>query len=163
MRPEVLVVGAGATGLTVACQLRRLGVSVRIVDKKAGFSATSKAIGLQHRVSDILACMGVADRSLAKGNTLIAVNIFVRDRRLVQLKFVASGTETGWDAFQPRAIVIPQNETERLLRLSSNGAWRTYRMELRISRVRKGCARRSITAEERRCGTGMHIRLADQL
>jgi len=115
LRPEVLVVGAGATGLTVACQLRRLGVSVRIVDKKAGFSATSKAIGLQYRVSDILACMGVADRSLAKGNTLIAVNIFVRDRRLVQLKFVASGTETGRDAFQPRAIVIPQSEAERLL------------------------------------------------
>jgi len=67
LRPEVLVVGAGPTGLTVACQLRRLGVSVRIVDKKAGFSATSKAIGLQYRVSDILACMGVADRSLAKG------------------------------------------------------------------------------------------------
>src|SRR5437762_13413110 len=59
----------------VACQLRRLGVSVRIVDKKAGFSATSKAIGLQYRVSEILACMGVADRLLAKGNTLIAVNI----------------------------------------------------------------------------------------
>src|SRR5437764_5222389 len=89
--------------------------------------------------------------------------VLAGDARLVQLKFVASGTETGWDAFQPRAIVIPQNETERLLRLSSNGAWRTYRMELRISRVRKGCARRSITAEERRCGTGMHIRLADQL
>ena len=59
--------------------------------------------------------MGVADRFLAKGSTPTAVNIFVRDRRLVQLKFVASGTETGRGAFQPRAIVIPQSETERLL------------------------------------------------
>jgi 2-polyprenyl-6-methoxyphenol hydroxylase-like FAD-dependent oxidoreductase len=90
-------------------------VSVRIVDKKAGFSTTSKAIGLQYRVSEILACMGVADRFLAKGSTPTAVNIFVRDRQLMQLKFVASGTETGRDAFQPRAIVIPQSETERLL------------------------------------------------
>src|SRR5436190_21305730 len=81
--------------------------------------------------------MGVADRFLTKGNTLTAVNIFVRDRRLVHLKFVASGRETGRDAFQPRAIVIPQSETERLLRRSSNGAWRTYRMELRISRFEK--------------------------
>jgi hypothetical protein len=55
--------------------------------------------------------MGVADRFLAKGSTPTAVNIFVRDRQLVQLKFVASGTETGRDAFQPRAIVIPQSET----------------------------------------------------
>jgi 2-polyprenyl-6-methoxyphenol hydroxylase-like FAD-dependent oxidoreductase len=90
-------------------------VSVRIVDKKAGFSTTSKAIGLQYRVSEILACMGVADRFLARGSTPTAVNIFVRDRRLVQLKFVASETETGRGAFRPRAIVIPQSETERLL------------------------------------------------
>ena len=59
--------------------------------------------------------MGVADRFLARGSTPTAVNIFVRDRRLVQLKFVASETETGRGAFRPRAIVIPQSETERLL------------------------------------------------
>jgi 2-polyprenyl-6-methoxyphenol hydroxylase-like FAD-dependent oxidoreductase len=115
LRSEVLVVGAGPTGLTVACQLRRLGVSVRIIDKKAGFSTTSKAIGLQYRVSEILACMGVADRFLAEGSTPTAVNIFVRNRPLVQLKFVASGKESGRGAFQPKAIVIPQSETERLL------------------------------------------------
>ena len=109
------MVGAGPTGLTVACQLRRLGVSVRIIDKKAGFSATSKAIGLQYRVSEILACMGVADRFLAEGSTPTAVNILVRDRHLVQLKFVASGTESGRNAFHPKAIVIPQSKTERLL------------------------------------------------
>ena len=101
--------------MTVACQLLRLGVHVRIVDKKAGFSKTSKAIGLQYRVSEVLACIGVADRFLAKGGTPTAVNIFVRDRRLVQLKFAASGTENGRHAFEPKAIVIPQSETERLL------------------------------------------------
>jgi 4,5-epoxidase len=90
-------------------------VSLRIIDKKKGFSTTSKAIGLQYRVSEILACMGVADRFLAKGSTPMAVNILVRDRCLVRLKFAASGTETGRGAFQPKAIVIPQSETERLL------------------------------------------------
>lgn len=59
--------------------------------------------------------MGVADRFLAKGSTPTAVNIFDRDRQLVHLKFVASGTESGCGAFQPKAIVIPQSETERLL------------------------------------------------
>ncbi len=48
---DVLVVGAGPTGLTLACQLRRLGVDLRIVDKNPGPSTTSKAIGLQYRVS----------------------------------------------------------------------------------------------------------------
>jgi len=47
---QVLIVGAGPTGLSVACHLLRLGVRVRIIDKKSGFSTTSKAIGLQYRV-----------------------------------------------------------------------------------------------------------------
>ncbi len=59
--------------------------------------------------------MGVADSFLAAGSTPTAVNILIHDRRLVQLRFVASGTESGRGAFQPRAIVIPQSETERLL------------------------------------------------
>lgn len=63
MDTQVLIVGAGPTGLSLACHLLRLGVRVRIIDKKSGFSTTSKAIGLQYRVSEILACMGVVDRA----------------------------------------------------------------------------------------------------
>ena len=50
--------------------------------------------------------MGIVDRFLVEGSTPTAVNIFVRDRRLVQLKFAASGTESGRNAFQPKAIVF---------------------------------------------------------
>ena len=51
MRVQVLIVGAGPTGLALACQCLRLGLRVRIIDKKRGPSLTSKAIGLQYRVS----------------------------------------------------------------------------------------------------------------
>lgn len=112
---QVLIVGAGPTGLALACHLRRLGVAVRIVDQKPGPSTTSKAIGLQYRVSEILACMGVADRFLARGGNPTSVNIHAGARRLVTLKFIASGRESGRDAFKPRAIMIPQSETERIL------------------------------------------------
>jgi glycine/D-amino acid oxidase-like deaminating enzyme len=47
---EVLIVGAGPTGLALAYQLRRLGVSFRIIEKNPTPSTTSKAIGLQYRV-----------------------------------------------------------------------------------------------------------------
>ncbi len=66
---QVLIVGAGPTGLTLAAHLLGLGMGVRLVDQKLGPSTTSKAIGLQYRVSEILACMGVVDRFLARGGT----------------------------------------------------------------------------------------------
>src|SRR5215217_6621670 len=59
---DVLIVGAGPTGLALAYQLRRLGVSFRIVEKNATPSTTSKAIGLQYRVSELLTWMGLFDR-----------------------------------------------------------------------------------------------------
>jgi 2-polyprenyl-6-methoxyphenol hydroxylase-like FAD-dependent oxidoreductase len=115
LNPQVLVVGAGPTGLALAAQLLRAGVHVRIIDKKAGRSTTSKAIGLQYRVSEVLACMGVVDRFLASGGTPTSVNIFAGDRQLVRLTFEASGAESGHGAFSPKAIVIPQSETEKIL------------------------------------------------
>ena len=110
-----MIVGAGPTGLVLAAHLLRAGVRIRIIDKKAGFSTTSKAIGLQYRVSEIFACMGIVDRFLQEGVRPTRVNIFQRDRLLVQLKFEASGTESGRDAFSPQAIVIPQSRTEQML------------------------------------------------
>ena len=115
METTVLIVGAGPTGLALACHLLAIGVPVRIIDKKSGFSTTSKAIGLQYRVSEILACMGISDRFLAKGGNPTAVNIYVGRRRLVSLNFKPSGNESGRGAFEPKAIVIPQSETEELL------------------------------------------------
>jgi 2-polyprenyl-6-methoxyphenol hydroxylase-like FAD-dependent oxidoreductase len=112
---QVLIVGAGPTGLSLACHLLRLGVRVRIIDKKSGFSTTSKAIGLQYRVSEILACMGIIDRFLAKGGTPTSVNIYAGTRPLVRLKFDASWAKSGRAAFGPKAIVIPQSETEKIL------------------------------------------------
>ena len=63
----LLIVGAGPTGLALAHQCLRLGIQLRIIDKKTGPSLTSKAIGLQYRVSEVLAYMGLAERFLQRG------------------------------------------------------------------------------------------------
>ncbi len=81
---QVLIVGAGPTGLALAAHLLRLRVGIGLVDQKLGPSATSKAIGLQYRVTEILACMGVVDRFLARGGNPTSVNIYAGDRRLVR-------------------------------------------------------------------------------
>ena len=115
MGAQVLIVGAGPTGLSLACQCLRIGLSVRVIDKKAGPSATSKAIGLQYRVSEILACMGVVDQFLRKSGSPTTVNIYADSGKLVSLQFRADGHESGKLAFSPRPLMIAQSETEELL------------------------------------------------
>lgn len=66
-RLQVLIVGAGPIGLTLACHLKRLGLSVRVIEKRSGASVHSKAIGLQYRVSEVLARLGVVDRFVEQG------------------------------------------------------------------------------------------------
>ncbi|CAN5838190.1 FAD-dependent oxidoreductase [soil metagenome] len=124
------MVGAGPIGLSVACHLRRLGVSVRVADKRFGPSEHSKAIGLQYRVSEVLARLGVVDRFLAEGTNPTAVNIYAEGTRLVQLNFVAPAGISGTGAFEPRAIILPQSRTEALLieylqELGGAVEWRT--------------------------------------
>ncbi len=111
---DVLIVGAGPTGLALAAHCLRLGLRVRLVDKKPGPSTTSKAIGLQYRVSEMLALMGVAERFLERGNEAVTMNMYAGPRRLLGFRFGALG-ESGRDAFAPRAIMLPQSETEQLL------------------------------------------------
>lgn len=114
-RPQVLIVGAGPTGLALACQLLRSGIAIRLIDKKAGPSSTSKAIGLQYRVSELLACMGVSHAFLSRSGTPTTVNIYAQSVRLVALQFRADGHESGRGAFSPRPLMIAQSETEAIL------------------------------------------------
>jgi threonine dehydrogenase-like Zn-dependent dehydrogenase len=65
----VLVVGAGPTGLTLACDLARRGVSVRIVDEASEFTHGSRRKGLNARSLEVLDDLGVVDRMLESGVT----------------------------------------------------------------------------------------------
>ena len=114
-RIDVLIVGGGPTGLALACLCRRMGVELKIIDKKSGPSTTSKAIGLQYRVSEILAWMGVVDRFLEIGESPTPVNIYEGSRRLVRFEFDLGNIQTGQNAFVPCPIMLQQSETERLL------------------------------------------------
>jgi 2-polyprenyl-6-methoxyphenol hydroxylase-like FAD-dependent oxidoreductase len=62
---EVLVVGAGPTGLMAAVVLARRGVPAVIVDRKAGPTKESRALAVQARTMEIYDQLGLADRVLA--------------------------------------------------------------------------------------------------
>ncbi len=62
---DVLVVGAGPTGLTAACEALRHGLSVRVIDRKQGRSTHSKALVTHARTLEVFETMGVAGAMLA--------------------------------------------------------------------------------------------------
>ena len=64
---SILIVGAGPTGLTLACDLARRGVSLRIIDKAPAHFAGSRGKGLQPRTLELLDDLGLIDEILANG------------------------------------------------------------------------------------------------
>ncbi len=111
---DLLIVGAGPTGLTLAASCLRLGLRLRIIDKQPGPSTISKAIGLQFRVSEILAILGVADRFQRRAHSLDAFSMYAGSRHLLQIRMARLGRPSP-DAFEPQAMMLPQSDTEELL------------------------------------------------
>jgi 2-polyprenyl-6-methoxyphenol hydroxylase-like FAD-dependent oxidoreductase len=64
---SVLIVGAGPTGLTLACDLARRGINLRIIDKSPAHFAGSRGKGLQPRTLELLDDLGLIDEILANG------------------------------------------------------------------------------------------------
>ena len=74
-RPNVLVSGAGPTGLALALWLARAGVSVRIVEGAPSSPRTSRAIAVQARTLELYRQLGIADEAIGRGRTLDALNL----------------------------------------------------------------------------------------
>jgi 2-polyprenyl-6-methoxyphenol hydroxylase-like FAD-dependent oxidoreductase len=106
---DILVIGAGPVGLTMAAELARFGVKVRIVDKAEARTDKSKALVVWSRSLELIDRMGCADAFLAAGHKAVAASIVANGKRLAHIGFddVASP--------YPFGLMIPQSETERLL------------------------------------------------
>lgn len=109
--PEVLIVGAGPTGLVLACELRRRGLAVRVVDRAEGPARESRALGLQARTLEIFDAMGCVEDIVARGRVLTAMNAYADGRRLVHLRWGLEDRDTPY----PFELVLPQNETVAVL------------------------------------------------
>ncbi len=82
---SVLVVGAGPTGLTLACGLLSQGVRVRVVDAATGPAVTSRALGLQPRGQEVLDRLGALGELPARSIALHRVVVHVGGREIATL------------------------------------------------------------------------------
>jgi 2-polyprenyl-6-methoxyphenol hydroxylase-like FAD-dependent oxidoreductase len=109
---DVLIVGAGPTGLVLALWLTRLGIPLRIIDKTAEPGTTSRALAVQARTLELYRQLNLTDAVLALGHKVPAINLWVRGEQKAHLAFEAVGA--GLTPY-PFLHIFPQDQHERLL------------------------------------------------
>ncbi|HWN58160.1 MAG TPA: FAD-dependent monooxygenase [Methylomirabilota bacterium] len=126
---DVLIVGAGPTGLVLALWMTRLGVRVRIIDQTAEPGTTSRALAVQARTLELYRQIDLADAVVERGHKLVAGNLWVAGSHASRFVFGEMGE--GISPY-PYALIFPQDEHERLLidRLAAAGVAVERRTEL---------------------------------
>jgi 2-polyprenyl-6-methoxyphenol hydroxylase-like FAD-dependent oxidoreductase len=109
---DVLIVGAGPTGLVLALWLMRLGGRVRIIDTTPEPVTTSRAVAVQARTLEFYSQIGIAHAVVERGRKALAANLWVAGKNVARAVFADMGE--GLSPF-PYALIFPQDEHERLL------------------------------------------------
>lgn len=108
---DVLIVGAGPTGLALAAQLCALGASVRIVDRQTDPVHESRALAVQPRTLEVLRGLGIAQKLVERGNDTVNLLMHMGGRS-IRIKLYDIGLE---DTAYPFLLFISQAETEAVL------------------------------------------------
>ena len=136
MAKQVLVVGAGPVGLTMAAELARYGVPVRIVDKAAARTDKSKALVLWSRTLELIDRMGCADAFVAAGVKATAANMIAGGKTLAHIALDRAPTP------YPYALMIPQSETERVMEEHLNALGVTVERQVEMVGFTPNCGSR---------------------
>src|SRR5271168_16577 len=126
---DVLVVGAGPTGLVLALSLTKLGARVRIIDKTAESGTTSRALAIQARTLELYRQLDLANAVVERAHKVVGVNLWARGKHEARIDFEQAGV--GLTPY-PNLRIFPQDEHERLLidRLAAMGVQVERRTEL---------------------------------
>ena len=127
LEAEVLIVGAGPTGLMLANQLVRRGVRVQIIDRHAGPSLQTRALGVQARTLEIYAKLGIVDRALELGKRGTGATLWAQGRKMGRVPL----SERGQDATPfPYILILGQDDNEKIMgenlnKLGAKVRWNT--------------------------------------
>jgi 2-polyprenyl-6-methoxyphenol hydroxylase-like FAD-dependent oxidoreductase len=111
-RQEVLIIGAGPTGLMMACQLAMRNISFRIIDKTQDHTTQSRALIIHARSLEIFQQMGISEKALQQGKIAKAVNLIVNGKR--KLRFGLRDIGNNLTDF-PFLLILEQSKTETIL------------------------------------------------
>ncbi|MBA2334555.1 MAG: FAD-dependent monooxygenase [Blastocatellia bacterium] len=112
MKTDVVIVGAGPTGLSLACQLVRYGVDFIIFDKSESTTPHSKAIGVQARTLEIYEQIGLADKLIEQGAIAGKVRMVVGGKVRSEVDFGEIGK--GMSPY-PFVLIVEQGKHEKIL------------------------------------------------
>jgi 2-polyprenyl-6-methoxyphenol hydroxylase-like FAD-dependent oxidoreductase len=107
---QVLVVGAGPTGLVLACELLARGIRARIIDKGDGVVLQTRALGIHARTLEVFDMMGLAERFAEHGQVVRRFHMYTDGKTLVRLELARNGSVFGF------MLDVPQDVTETILR-----------------------------------------------
>jgi 2-polyprenyl-6-methoxyphenol hydroxylase-like FAD-dependent oxidoreductase len=112
MDTEVLIVGAGPTGLMLANQLAKRSVRVTIIDQHSGPSVQTKALGVQARTMEIYAHLGIAERAIDMGRRAVGASMWVAGKRAARVPLGDIGSNL---SPYPFLLILGQDDNEALL------------------------------------------------
>ena len=139
---DVLVVGAGPTGLMLANQLGRRGVRALIIDRHAGPSLQTRALGVQARTLEIYAKLGIVERALQLGKRAAGANMWADGRWGARVPLGDIGKNL---SPYPFLLILGQDDNERLM----GDALRNWGMAVRWNSELVGLEHREMICDRR--------------
>src|SRR5436190_12716145 len=112
MDTDVLIVGGGPTGLMLANQLGRRGVRALIIDRHAGPSLQTRALGVQARTLEIYSKLGIVDRALELGKAGTGANMWSQGRWMGRVPLGEAGRSV---TPYPFILILGQDDNERIM------------------------------------------------
>jgi 2-polyprenyl-6-methoxyphenol hydroxylase-like FAD-dependent oxidoreductase len=164
---DVLIAGAGPTGLTLAAELRRCGADPLIIDRQPAGANTSRACVVHARTMEVLEPLGATRDLLARGVKVPIFRIRDRDRALLTIDFSEIASP------YPFTLMCPQDRVERCLlsRLEERGGsvvrpcelvrWQAFETHVEAE-VRTEGTRQAIKARWLIACDGMHSTVREQ-
>ncbi|UWF47392.1 FAD-dependent monooxygenase [Pseudomonas sp. N3-W] len=111
-RSDVLIIGAGPTGLVLALWLSKLGVQVRIIDRTSAPGTTSRALAVQARTLELYRQLDLSEAIVQNGHRVAAANFWVKGEAVARLPLSKIGEGLTPYSFME---IFPQDAHEKLL------------------------------------------------